>query len=1544
MLFLVSSLVLCLGANPARSTENRRPFELHMVGKLRPAIVGEVYQATVEIEALEPVVLSNLGLSSTAWTILSFNAPSSAVLVPGQRIQFDFEAIPSDTDWPLMLDYIADNDADSYPMDLSPRAVERVTTQGLSVTIPRGSQTPSKQSLEPQAPPPRIFPEGTEAARDIRVEGIIQYLRPGDLQMNGADNARIRVYHQRDCEFWDCPDELLAEDYTNSAGAFDTTFFWDHGGFDPDLYVEYACRNPNVIIKPYNWVEEGSLYLWKSATLENFAGDYYDFQGLAPADPADYAALHMLTTFSRAWRWLDDKGYGPDLVSVRWPETGSTNAYWSNRVISIPPGTKPGDADYVNNQRWSEGTLLHEYGHHWLHEFGSVNSARDYCNGVCDQPGKCRHCNWCEETEWDAWNEGFSDWFGDVIPRSFITDYPPGPWSRLKRESQQPAIEGGAGWSPANPNAGAPCDSSRWLMEGPVSALLRDIEDPGSDDDPLIPGTWTDVLNEPAQEVLRIASTPFGPGPNEPESISEFLDAFAEDRPDIKEEIWETAKNNGYETDVDPPFIVTNITSSHDWTKFGAESADATIDFNWTRPNDDASGIDGYAVSLSLGGIEDPGFAANLGDVTTVTTTPRPPDGGLGYWFNIRAKDRAGNWNASAVHDGPYHIRSADPTDLVPYLFAGWADRIVPRDKTNASGASCPAPDTLWGNQALTYWNLSGKNEGDDPTSGAFESYVFVDGNYRISAVFPGADGNQTFFTVNEGPLFVTGGRHTFSLLHDGMEEIAEGSESNNIWGRQWIWTPQLLSPGVQVTRAAPPTKDGGWETILDGATKWYNSDGLRFNSASGDWHAVWVHAAKDANNYDCRLHVASTGAGDGFAGNMGYSQAPAGGLDAVLLNRTNTGGSSDWDVGVIEEERVTNIALGDYRAKHVVDETIAFGSVVAVTMPENEMLLLREFRVLPGQVGPVSITVLVDPAEGPFHVLWLADDFTTGTILNGYDAYAVTDTTGKAQLDFFVDVPGFNCLVIYRDPANFGSPGILATSKAGAVPSSTFGTTAAAVDLTVEVRTTPPDFKPFEAAAGWYAPLVPRPAPDGTPGGVPPPSVLVGDAASTYLNIAVQNDSPTASGAGMISRVSLDGAQSWEEVWSAFPAGSYQFVNSDTARMVRGGRHSLSLLLDTVDAFYERDEANNVFGEQWAWAPPEIPTGVGITRAIPPDPTGGWVEVTMREPIYYNCDGIRTPVFSASGPDGYWGGVAAVPGVSSDVDLRLHDKEDDAKTGFGSYLKISAWGVGLSEYVLANFNHLPFQAFDVGVLRNGGSEDYVAELVSSVFRGGGTTGSDTVDVTVGPVTMGSDRILDLHEFYLQPGTYRFWLENLSGSVDWGITLHDAGVVHHAKSSAYGSAYGPAIAWLNGAGVDEEFLVQLEEEGYYCAGVWKARSADLPQLGIYQLHVTDSPPVDVPPGSQTVSIAWLWPPHPNPSVGNTSVRFRLPDEREVLVEIFNIKGARVRTLTQGLRQAGEHRLVWDGNDDAGRVVPTGVYQLRVSAGEFQATRKLVRLR
>jgi flagellar hook assembly protein FlgD len=62
------------------------------------------------------------------------------------------------------------------------------------------------------------------------------------------------------------------------------------------------------------------------------------------------------------------------------------------------------------------------------------------------------------------------------------------------------------------------------------------------------------------------------------------------------------------------------------------------------------------------------------------------------------------------------------------------------------------------------------------------------------------------------------------------------------------------------------------------------------------------------------------------------------------------------------------------------------------------------------------------------------------------------------------------------------------------------------------------------------------------------------------------------------------------------------------------------------------------------------------------------------------------------------------------------------------------------------------------------------------------------------------------------------------------------------------------------------------------------------------------------------------------------------------VEVFDVAGRRVRSLFRGALEAGVHEHTWDGRDDRGRFVGTGVYVVVVRAGRHVATAKLVTFR
>ena len=121
-----------------------------------------------------------------------------------------------------------------------------------------------------------------------------------------------------------------------------------------------------------------------------------------------------------------------------------------------------------------------------------------------------------------------------------------------------------------------------------------------------------------------------------------------------------------------------------------------------------------------------------------------------------------------------------------------------------------------------------------------------------------------------------------------------------------------------------------------------------------------------------------------------------------------------------------------------------------------------------------------------------------------------------------------------------------------------------------------------------------------------------------------------------------------------------------------------------------------------------------------------------------------------------------------------------------------------------------------------------------------------------------------------------------------------------------------------------------------------------------------------PPSSfQSTSAHWWWtggaPPkvssinekqfvlyrnYPNPSNPETWVPYQLAKEADVVIRIYNVNGQLVRTLDLGNRQASTYvtrnkAAYWDGKNDFGEHVASGVYFYSIRAGKFSATRKML---
>jgi hypothetical protein len=93
------------------------------------------------------------------------------------------------------------------------------------------------------------------------------------------------------------------------------------------------------------------------------------------------------------------------------------------------------------------------------------------------------------------------------------------------------------------------------------------------------------------------------------------------------------------------------------------------------------------------------------------------------------------------------------------------------------------------------------------------------------------------------------------------------------------------------------------------------------------------------------------------------------------------------------------------------------------------------------------------------------------------------------------------------------------------------------------------------------------------------------------------------------------------------------------------------------------------------------------------------------------------------------------------------------------------------------------------------------------------------------------------------------------------------------------------------------------------------------------------------PGAGVPERIFLGSNHPNPFHSGTWIPFELHAEGRVSVRVLDILGRRVRTLVEGRMNAGPHQVRWDGTDDAGGPLPSGVYVFRLEADGTAVQRK-----
>jgi hypothetical protein len=90
--------------------------------------------------------------------------------------------------------------------------------------------------------------------------------------------------------------------------------------------------------------------------------------------------------------------------------------------------------------------------------------------------------------------------------------------------------------------------------------------------------------------------------------------------------------------------------------------------------------------------------------------------------------------------------------------------------------------------------------------------------------------------------------------------------------------------------------------------------------------------------------------------------------------------------------------------------------------------------------------------------------------------------------------------------------------------------------------------------------------------------------------------------------------------------------------------------------------------------------------------------------------------------------------------------------------------------------------------------------------------------------------------------------------------------------------------------------------------------------------------------------ATLYQNHPNPFNPSTEIKYYLPGKSPVAVEIYDVSGKRIAQLVRETQEKGFHVVKWNGIDDRGNAVASGVYFCRLAAGKERSSRKIVLMR
>jgi len=189
------------------------------------------------------------------------------------------------------------------------------------------------------------------------------------------------------------------------------------------------------------------------------------------------------------------------------------------------------------------------------------------------------------------------------------------------------------------------------------------------------------------------------------------------------------------------------------------------------------------------------------------------------------------------------------------------------------------------------------------------------------------------------------------------------------------------------------------------------------------------------------------------------------------------------------------------------------------------------------------------------------------------------------------------------------------------------------------------------------------------------------------------------------------------------------------------------------------------------------------------------------------------------------------------------------------------------------------------------------------------------------------------------------WYPSLSTSNHYMVALEQAdGLYELEHANDYGDANDIFPGNLNVS--DFNALSSTNSDSYSSGGSFVAVENIATNSGVITADLIvalsagiDDEETDILP--QEYSLAQNY---PNPFNPTTTIEYYLPNSGEVEIEVYNITGQKVKTLVDGNATVGTNSIDWDGTDEYGYEVASGMYFYRLNAPSFSMTKKMTLLR